>query len=173
MNKFNFCPKCGCKDIVSLDRKWICGKCGFELYNNVASAVGLIIQDSEGKILFEVRKKEPRKGFLAFPGGFTDPGESAEEACFRECREELGVEIKNLRYVGSFPNTYEYNGILYKTCDLFFEAELEDNASMVLQKDEVSDIKKVPVNSIEDVNHIPLAFKSASEILKLWVKSVK
>ena len=65
------------------------------------------------------------------------------------------------------------NGILYKTCDLFFEAELEDNATMVLQKDEVSDIKKVPVNSIEDVNHIPLAFKSASEILKVWVKSVK
>ena len=110
---------------------------------------------------------------MAFPGGFADPGETAEEACFRECREELGVEIKNLRYVGSFPNTYEYNGILYKTCDLFFEAELEDNATMVLQKDEVSDIKKVPVNSIEDVDNIPLAFKSASEILKLWVKSVK
>ncbi|MBP5751778.1 MAG: NUDIX hydrolase, partial [Treponema sp.] len=65
-NRFNFCPECGSKKIQTLmnGRKWLCPDCGFDLYNNVASAVGLLILNSRGEILMEKRAKEPRKGFL-------------------------------------------------------------------------------------------------------------
>ncbi len=41
--------------------------------------------------------------------GFVEPGESIEETINREIREEVGIEIENVRYFGSqpwpFPNS--------------------------------------------------------------------
>lgn len=150
-------------------RKWLCSECGFDLYNNVAAAVGLVIKNGEGKILLEKRAKEPRKGFLAFPGGFVDPDESAEEACIRECREEIGVEPVSLKYIASFPNTYDYKNIRYKTCDIFFEAVLPENAKLKAQEGEVDGFEEVLIRNEEDLASVPLAFESARKTLKLWI----
>jgi ADP-ribose pyrophosphatase YjhB (NUDIX family) len=43
------------------------------VYNNVAAAVGVIVTDVEGKVLFVKRAKEPKKGLCGLPGGFADP----------------------------------------------------------------------------------------------------
>ena len=162
MNDFSLCPACGSRKIENLAmRKWLCPDCGFDLYNNVAAAVGLVIADSDGRVLFERRAKEPRKGFLALPGGFCDPDESAEEACFRECKEEIGVAPLSLRYICSFPNTYDYKNIRYKTCDLFFEAELPPGARLHAQEGEVTAFERCPVGSKADLDALPLAFESA------------
>ena len=115
-NDFNLCPMCGSKTIQNKnDRRWFCPDCGFDLYCNIAAAVGVIIQDSKHNILFEVRAKNPRKGYVAFPGGFIDADESAEEAVERECMEEIGAKVKNVKFLCSNPNTYEYKNIVYKT----------------------------------------------------------
>ena len=171
-NDFNFCPACGSKNIQNVKmRKWLCADCGFDLYNNVASAVGLLIQSEQGKILLEKRAKEPRKGFLAFPGGFVDPNETAEEACLRECREEIGVEPLSLHYIASFPNTYEYKNIQYKTCDMFFEATLPPNAELHAQEGEVISFEEVFVRNQEELAALPLAFESARKTLEVWLKT--
>ena len=171
-NDFNFCPNCGKKTIQNVKmRKWICSDCGFDLYNNVAAAVGLVIQSTEGKILLEKRAKEPRKGFLALPGGFVDPNESAEEACIRECREEIGVEPVSLKYIASFPNTYEYKNIQYKTCDIFFEAKLPENSKLHAQEGEVLELEEVSVQTETELANLPLAFESARKTLSLWLKN--
>lgn len=172
-NDFNFCPACGGKHIQNVKmRKWFCADCGFDLYNNVASAVGLVIETPEG-ILLEKRAKEPRKGFLAFPGGFVDPDETAEEACIRECKEEIGVEPLSLRYIASFPNTYDYKNIRYKTCDLFFEAILPEKAELHAQEGEVLGFERRPVRNDEELAALPLAFESARKTLALWLRSKK
>lgn len=170
-NDFNFCPNCGGKNIQNLNmRKWKCDDCGFTLYNNVAAAVGLVIQNKNGKVLFEKRAKEPRKGFLALPGGFVDPNETAEEACFRECKEEIGVEPLSVKYIATFPNTYEYKNVLYKTCDIFFEAVLPENAKLHAQEGEVLGFEEVSIKNEEDLKDVPLAFESARKTLTLWLK---
>ena len=151
-------------------RKWKCDDCGFTLYNNVAAAVGLVIQNKNGKVLFEKRAKEPRKGFLALPGGFVDPNETAEEACFRECKEEIGVEPLSVKYIATFPNTYEYKNVLYKTCDIFFEAVLPENAELHAQEGEVLGFEEVSIKNEEDLKDVPLAFESARKTLTLWLK---
>ncbi len=174
MNNFNICPICGSKQIKNENnRKWLCSDCGFELYNNVASAVGLVIAAADNKILFEKRAKEPRKGFLAFPGGFVDPDETAEQACIRECIEETGVKPSNLEYLCSFPNTYEYNKIVYKTCDLFFKAEIPAKEQLKAQQGEVDGFERVLIQTEEDIEKLPLAFESARKTLKIWLKSIK
>lgn len=122
MISLEFCPYCGKKTLsYPKSRFWACSECGLNLYNNVAAAVGLIFY-IEGCVLFERRAKEPKKGFLTLPGGFVDPDESAEEACFRESQEEIGIVPDSVQYIASYPNTYEYKDIVYKTCDMFFIA---------------------------------------------------
>ena len=178
-NDFNMCPMCGSKNIKNVEnRKWICPDCGFDLYCNVAAAVGVIIQDGEGNVLFEVRAKEPRKGFVAFPGGFVDQNEPAEAAVVRECREEIGAEVTNVKFLCSNPNTYQYKNIEYKTCDMFFTAELAGEfknmdeliASLTRQESEVQGFVSYKVTCLEDIEKIPLAFDSARKTLEFLVK---
>ena len=171
-NKFTFCPQCGKQNIQTLKggRKWLCPDCGFELFHNVASAVGLIILNKDGQMLFERRAKDPRKGFLAFPGGFIECDETAEDGALRECEEEIGVRPISVGYVCSFPNTYEYNGIVYKTCDMFFEAVLPKDCVLHAQESEVSAFEWRSVRSAEDIDSLPLAFESARRTLHFWLE---
>lgn len=187
MLSMEFCPHCGKKTLeYPYNRHWICSECGFNLYNNVAAAVGLIFY-VDGCVLFEKRAKNPRKGFLALPGGFVDPDESAEQACFRECREEIGIEPVSVKYIGSFPNTYEYADIVYKTCDVFFVAKLDlqtdelclqakngDKKNILLkalkaQQSEVAGFELLPVATSADIANLPLAFPTAAMALKKFI----
>ncbi len=57
----------------------------------VRTGAGALITDSEGRVLMV----EPTyKENWEIPGGLVDSGETAIEACRRECREELGLEIE-------------------------------------------------------------------------------
>ena len=180
-NDFKLCPMCGSTKIENHgNRKWICPDCGFDLYNNVATAVGVIIYDKNKNILFEVRAKEPRKGFLAVPGGFVDFEESAEEAVIRECREEIGVPVEGTKFLCTAPNTYVYKNIEYKTCDIFFTAKLPSQYDSIddfiktlhAEKSEVVAFESHKVSSQEDIENLPLAFESARITINNWLKKM-
>ena len=171
-NDFKFCPLCASQNISNINnRKWECPDCGFVLYNNSATAVGVIIINNLGQVLLEVRAKEPKLGMLDLPGGFVEHDESTEQACLRECREELGVGINVLKYLCTFPNTYEYKNIQYKTCDIFFVAKIKDDEKFNLQIDEVSDVKWCSLENQHDLVNIPLAFDSAYHALNFYLKN--
>ena len=137
--------------------------------------------DKNNNVLFEIRAKEPRKGFAALPGGFIDADETAEDAAKRECCEEIGADVQNIKYVCSFPNTYEYRGIVYKTCDMFFTAELAGQyddmetliKSLKAEESEVTSLVYYKIDSEEDVDLIPIAFDSSKKTLKKWVRERK
>ena len=171
---------CGSKSIKwTNDKKWLCPDCGFDLYCNIATAVGIVLYDGEGNLLFEVRAKEPRSGFLCLPGGFVDGGESTEDAIVRECREELGatLAVEDVKYLCSFPNIYEYKNIEYKTCDIFFAARLPSRykdmndfvKTLHREESEVVRFEVRRVKTVEDVEALPLAFPSARQTLLKWV----
>lgn len=178
-NDFKLCPMCGSTRIENHEnRKWMCPECGFDLYNNIAAAVGIIICDKYNNVLFEVRAKDPRKGYYAVPGGFVDFGETLEEAAVRECREEIGVTVDGVKFLCSAPNTYEYKNIEYKTCDVFFTAELPpqfDTIDDFIKKltpepGEVQSFASFRVETLEDIEKIPLAFESARITLKKFLE---
>jgi len=59
--------------------------------------VGALITDGAGKIFL---MRSPKWSGWIVPGGEKRIDESDEEALRREIREELGIEITNIRYVG-------------------------------------------------------------------------
>ncbi len=163
---FTCCPVCAGRRIRGTGRGWTCPDCGFELFNNVAAAAGLIL-DLEGSVVLLRRAKDPRRGFLALPGGFVDPGESATECLVRECVEELGWKPERLAFLASFPNLYRYRGVPYATCDLFFTASaLRDVAGLLVPEPE--EVDGIVLASREDFPWELLAFESARSALELY-----
>ncbi|MBI5546950.1 MAG: NUDIX hydrolase [Deltaproteobacteria bacterium] len=59
-----------------------------------APTVDAIIELSDGRLVL-VRRRFPPLGW-ALPGGFVEAGETLEEACVREAKEETGLDIELL-----------------------------------------------------------------------------
>lgn len=169
MKELNFCLQCG-EPTLRWDgqTKLSCNNCGFVLYQNVAAAVAVLLKFDD-KFLFTKREKDPKKGFLDLPGGFTDPKESGEFTCARELKEELNLEIseENFKYLGSFPNIYFYKNIEYHTLDLFFTCDLMTKPDFSLQKEEISAVKWLAKDEIKLAD---LAFESQQKFLKQFFK---
>jgi ADP-ribose pyrophosphatase YjhB (NUDIX family) len=181
MKDLKYCPNCGKETLTYIDNhKWSCSECGLSLYNNVAAAVGLVAiikKNNKNHILLIKRGRMPRKGFLAVPGGFVDPGESAEEAAFRECQEEIGLTPTSITYLTSATNNYQYKDIDYVTCDIFFKATFDEKDGNKLlstlkaeDKDEIQGFELYQLETSDDIAKIPLAFKSAVVALNSMFK---
>lgn len=168
MQRLKFCPKCG-RETLQWDgeKKWSCAACDYVLYHNLAAAVAVLITCGD-EILFTRRNQEPKKGKLDLAGGFCDPGETAEETCVRELFEEMKFkpEVSQLRYLGSFPNVYEYKNIAYNTMDLFFGCEVAHKFSAELEASEISEAVWVRKDAIDFEE---LAFESQQRFLKEYL----
>lgn len=59
-------------------------------------------KEEEPKVLLIQRGNEPYKGCWAFPGGFMDMEETAEECAVRELKEETGLTVKQIQQIGAY-----------------------------------------------------------------------
>lgn len=148
LEKFKYCPVCGSKHFVENDEKSKkCENCGFVYYVNPSAATAAFILNDKNELLVLTRKKEPAKGTLDLPGGFTDIGETAEEGMRREVREETGLEVTESKYIFSYPNTYLYSGFTVRTLDLFFICKVKD-ASHVVAHDDAQSFQWLPLSEV-------------------------
>ena len=134
---FRYCPSCGVARSDVGENPFRCGSCEFVMYFSPAAAVGAIIRDSQGNIMFLVRGKDPGKGQLGLPGGFADAGETLETSLRREVLEESSLVVDNIRYLCSFPNQYAYRGVTVEVLDTFFVCSVESFDSLTAQAGEV------------------------------------
>lgn len=165
---FRYCPKCAAPGPkVSEGRYITCGNCGFSYYHNTAAAVAAIVE-SNGRILLTRRAKQPKAGLLDLPGGFADYGETTEATLERELREELNIEVADIRYLTSAPNIYLYKDIPYHVMDLFFACRCDDLEKMKLS-DEIKEITWVEPGKIPFEN---IAFESTKTGLRRYINEI-
>lgn len=165
----HYCPRCGQQRLSSTDNNcYHCEHCDFEVFRNVAAAVGVVLLCGQD-VLVVKRNKAPAEGAWDLPGGFVNAGESAEQALRRECLEETGIELSGkLHYLGAWPNQYPYKGLLYPTLDIFFAVRLDALPACRLEKEEVSAyawVKKY------DCAALSMAFPSAQLALQYFLAS--
>lgn len=155
-----FCPHCGSQSFEARTAKeFLCGACGFNFFVNSAAAVVALICDAEGRLLLTVRDREPWAGMLDLPGGFVDPGESAEEALRREVAEELGVRVVRATYLCSAPNEYVFSHYKVRTTDMAFACQVDhlptrgtdDVRGLVWLRPEEVDLDRIPATSIRQI----------------------
>lgn len=92
-----FCCRCG-KPLVNHDHDLAkqCSGCGLTQYPRLSPCIITLVTRGEYCLLAHgIRFPEVRYSTLA---GFIEAGESAEDALSREVREEVGVEVNNIRY---------------------------------------------------------------------------
>ena len=73
-----------------------------EHYPRTDSAIIVLIKNDKDQILLGRQKVWPKHRFSTF-AGFVEPGESFEHCVIREVREESGVELTKINYLGSQP----------------------------------------------------------------------
>lgn len=94
------CPRCGeCTERIPGEWGKKCPRCRYEHYPHLHPAVITLVRDGDRVLL--ARKSIWAPGRYALIAGFVDNGESLEGAVRREVKEEVGVDVDDIRYVGS------------------------------------------------------------------------
>jgi NAD+ diphosphatase len=121
-----FCGRCGgpTRDKAE-ERAKQCPACGHVVYPRVSPAMMALV--TRGQELLLARSKRFPHAVYSALAGFVEAGESIEDCIHREVREEVGIEVQDLRYVASqswpFPHslmiayTAEYASGEVRPCD--------------------------------------------------------
>jgi NAD+ diphosphatase len=97
------CPRCGTATIPEpAGDSTRCPKDGTEHFPRTDPAVIMLVTDQDDRCLLARNAGWPERRFSIL-AGFVDSGESAEQAVVREVREETGIAVENIRYLGSQP----------------------------------------------------------------------
>lgn len=117
--------------------------------------IAICVFRSRGRILAQ-EGFDPLKGqrFYRPLGGKIEFGELGAETVTRELQEELGVEARNVRYLGALENIFTYNGQAGHEIILVYDGalarpELYDLAELAGYEDQGSPIKAVWIDLSE------------------------
>jgi NAD+ diphosphatase len=97
-----YCGRCGSiMENKADERAKYCPECGLINYPRISPAI-IVAVFKDKEILLAHSQRFPAK-FYSVLAGFVEPGETLEECVRREIREEVGVDVKNIKYFGSQP----------------------------------------------------------------------
>ena len=126
-----FCGRCGGRNREHpRDRAMICDDCGIHAYPRLSPSIIVLIH--KGRQVLLARNHRFPEGMYSTLAGFVEPGESIEETLVREVKEEVGVNVHKLQYLGSQSWPF-FNSLM-----LGFHAEYE-SGEIELQEEEIAD----------------------------------
>lgn len=164
--EYSFCPKCGSVADFKSPNLLICKNCSYNFYINPAPTNALIIENEKGEILLAKRKFEPKKGLLDLPGGFIEINESVEESSIREAKEELGINVTDVKYFKSYPDDYLYQDVNIKVLGLTLTAKIEGDQKIVAS----DDVEEVEFYKKDEIPMDKIAFESIRRALLDYIE---
>jgi NAD+ diphosphatase len=106
-----FCGRCGGPTATQPgERALACPTCRALYYPRLAPAVIVLIHRGDEFLLARNHRFPPKR--YSIIAGFVDPGESLEDTVHREVREEVDLEVTEVRYFGSQPWPFPHSLML-------------------------------------------------------------
>lgn len=173
-HKSHFCSNCG-SPVEPVNAGWAthCTGCGREEYPRTDPAVICLVHDGDGengsKVLLARQPVWP-KGRYSVLAGFVEAGESLEACVAREIQEEVGIAVKDIRYLGSQPWPFPRSIMVG-----FAAVATDSSASLIPADGEIEEALWVPrdeVRSAFDETHpdikLPGETSIAYQMIKGW-----
>jgi NAD+ diphosphatase len=111
-----FCGVCGQPMARAPGERAMKCACGHVAYPRISPAMMVLVKRGPA-ILLARNVAVPAGGRMSALAGFLEPGESIEDAIHREVREEVGVEVKDLRYFASQSWPYPHSLMIAFTAE--------------------------------------------------------
>ena len=136
-----FCSHCGTATVRHAQGEFaqVCPACAHSAYPRVNPCV--IVAITKGDQILLARSHRFANGMFSLVAGFVEVGETLEQAVAREVKEEVGLDIQNIRYVSSQPWPFPTNIMIG------FTAEYA-GGELVLQEDEIAEAAFYPFDQL-------------------------
>jgi NAD+ diphosphatase len=170
-----FCGVCGTPtELQEHERARRCPACGHSAYPRLSPAMMVLVwrgpepaRPPEGRgperearrtghQLLLARSPHYAPGMYSALAGFVEPGESLEDCVHREVAEEVGVQVRGLRYYGSQSWPFPHSLMLA------FSAEWT-GGDIVRQEEEIEDAQWFPIDALPP---IPPRFSISGHLIR-------
>jgi NAD+ diphosphatase len=154
-----FCGRCGTASEETpgqLARR--CPRCGLTSFPRISPAVIVLVRRGDRVLLG--RGNHLPAGLFSALAGFVEPGETLEETVCREIREEVGIEVADVRYVGSQPWPFP---------DSLMVGFTAEHAGGEIRVDP-AEIAEAHWFGLDDLPPVPPPFSIARTLIEGWVR---
>jgi NAD+ diphosphatase len=178
------CPRCGAVTEVS-QAGWTrtCPEDASEHFPRTDPAVIMLVTDGADRVVL-ARGPQWSPGRMSVLAGFVEAGESAEAAVAREVAEEVGIRVRDVRYVASQPHPFPASLMLG------FTAELDGDDTLLIDHQEIAEAgwftrdevrravdwgdEDSPVAPPQDavLRGLPPAMSIARQLIDSWLRAV-
>ena len=155
------CPRCRA-DLERGDGRVECGACGFVAYANPEATAGAVCVDDDGRILLARRAAPVFNGAWDLPGGFLEENEHPLDCLRRELREETGLEIEPLDFLGVWMDHYSEDESGPSTLNLYWRARIAEGE--LDAADDVSELRWFAPPDLPPADE--LAFRNVAKVLE-------
>lgn len=157
-----FCGRCATPTVPLVgERALRCPACELTSYPRISPVVIVLVRRGEQALL----ARSPRfpQPFYSTIAGFVEAGETLEEALAREVREEVGVEIGEIRYFGSQPWPFPHQLMIG------FTAEWA-GGEIAVDGVEIDDAQWFDADALP---RVPPPMSIAGQLIDAWVREVR
>jgi len=126
-----YCGRCGTptRDKPG-ERAKECPACGYTAYPRVTPAMMVLV--TRGRELLLARAPRFPPGMYSALAGFVEPGETIEDCIHREVREEVGIEVGDIRYFASQSWAFPHSLMIAYTAE-YAGGELQPDATEIAE----------------------------------------
>ena len=136
-----YCGRCGTPTLDKPDeRAKRCPACGHTAYPRISPAMMALVTRGPELLLARSRRFANTSMYSAL-AGFVEAGETIEDCVVREVREEVGVEVKDLRYFGSQSWPFPHSLMIAYTAEYA-------GGDLRLEDDEIVDARWFPADAL-------------------------
>lgn len=148
-------------ELIPGERARRCPACRTPYYPRISPAVIVLI--TRGDTMLLARSPQFPEPFFSTLAGFVEPGESLEETVRREVKEEVGLELQNVRYFGSQPWPFG------RSLMVGFTAECASGEALVDGKE----IAEARWFTVDELPRIPPRLSIARHLIDSFIAQVK